>query len=234
MPEEQNRIASDHLTNMLFCPTRNAVENLKQEGIANQVHLVGDVMYYSILYNLHLAEKYSEILNKLGLRPGRYALATIHRTENTDDHVRLASIFHALSVISKQILPVVIPLHLRTRKALEYYRINADGILLIDLVSYLRMLLLEKYSKIILTTSGGVQKEAFWLKIPCVTLKNETEWVETVETGWNVIVGFDSALIVDAVRSAQTNRHHPQLYGEGQAAKKTIEYILANYSYDSA
>lgn len=201
MPEEINRVLTDHISDLLFCPTQTAVENLEREGITKGVHLVGDVMYDSVLYNVQLAEKRSEILERLHLQPKGYALATVHRAENTDHPERLRSIFQALETIAADGLPVVVPLHPRTRKRLSALNLPFNRLQIIEPVSYLEMLLLEKSAKIILTDSGGVQKEAFFFKVPCVTVRDETEWVETVELGWNVLVGCDPERIVEAGRT---------------------------------
>ena len=193
MPEEYNRVLTDHCSDLLFCPTQTAVQNLKHEGISKGVYLVGDVMCDSVLHNLKLAEKNSCILEKLDLKPKKYALATIHRAENTDEPKKLKSIFYALDKIAQNGWHVIVPLHPRTQKKLnnsETYQLN--DLVLIEPLSYLDMLLLEKQAKVILTDSGGVQKEAYWFEVPCVTLRNETEWVETVETSWNYLAGTDT------------------------------------------
>jgi UDP-GlcNAc3NAcA epimerase len=226
MPEEHNRILTDHCSDLLFCPTQTAVENLKREGINSGVHLVGDVMYDSVLYNIKLAEKNSNVLEMLNLTPKGYALATVHRSENTDNPTRLNSIFNALDKISQNGLPVVMPLHPRTRKNLDNlggHQLNDLNI--IDPVSYLDMLILEKQAKIILTDSGGVQKEAYWFKVPCITLRNETEWVETVSSGWNIIAGADSERILGIASGFEVPKSHPQLYGDGQAVSFCIKLI---------
>ena len=232
MPEEHNRILTDHCSDLLFCPTKVSVENLKNEGIICGVHLVGDVMYDSVLYNIKLAEKKSKILKKLKLKPKSYMLATIHRAENTDHSNRLRSIFEAFEQISSDEIPVIIPLHPRTQKIMSEYGLSLKYAQVIKPVTYLDMLLLEKYAKMILTDSGGVQKEAFWMKVPCITLRNETEWGETVETGWNVVIGTDKEKIVKTVKSFKTGNSLPELYGNGRAAERIVE-ILAEEFKDS-
>jgi UDP-GlcNAc3NAcA epimerase len=162
--------------------------------------MVGDVMYDSVLHNAALAKKRSDILRRFGLKAGDYALVTVHRAENTDDPERLGSIFKALGFIAREGLKVVAPLHPRTRK-----KLGASGLVLDDLdvcepVSYLDMLMLEMNAKVIVTDSGGVQKDAYWFGVPCVTARDETEWVETVESGLNRVVGCDGDAIVGAVR----------------------------------
>ncbi len=234
MPEEINRILTDHVSDLLFCPTKTAVENLKQEGITQGVHLVGDVMYDAVLMYGDLAEKKSAILNNLNLVPKSYALATVHRAENTDDPNRLSSIFMAFKEIAKKGLSVIVPLHPRTRRALSSLNPNPlpltpHALRLIDPVSYLDMLVLEKHAKVILTDSGGVQKEAFFFKVPCVTLREETEWVETVDAGWNVLVGSDPDKIIQAALGACSGEETICPYGDGQSSKLIVN-ILSNYS----
>jgi UDP-GlcNAc3NAcA epimerase len=225
MPEEINRMLTDHVSDLLFCPTETAVKNLNQEGITRGVHLVGDVMYDSVLYNVQLAEKRSHILEKLALKPKGYALATVHRAENTDEPGRLWSIFQALDGVAHDGLPVVVPLHPRTRKRLETLSSPLNSLQLTEPVSYLDMLLLEKQARVILTDSGGVQKEAFFFKIPCITLREETEWVGTVEAGWNVLAGYKSERITQAVRLAQPGSDRRDLYGDGHAAEQIVKLL---------
>ena len=230
MPEEYNRVLTDHCSDLLFCPTRTAVQNLKHEGITKGVYLVGDVMCDSVLHNLKLAEKNSRILEKLDLKPKDYVLATIHRAENTDEPKKLKSIFCALDNIAKNGLHVIVPLHPRTHKKLnnsETYQLN--DLVLIDPVSYLDMLLLEKQAKVILTDSGGVQKEAYWLEVPCVTLRNETEWVETVEIGWNYLAGTDKQSILKAFNTASNSvlGTPPKLFGDGNASNLILHHLIS-------
>jgi len=272
MPEEINRLLTDHVSTILFCPTETAVDNLRKEGFINVVndgHLlpsppppsplplnpsspnpplvvnVGDVMYDSVLYNLKLAEDRSDILTRLSLKPSKpmmYALATVHRAENTDDPARLRSIFQALDEIARELMPVILPLHPRTRKQLSALSnwtnsmnsmnptnsMNSANLVIIDPVPYLDMLSLEENARLILTDSGGVQKEAFILKVPCVTLREETEWVETVEAGWNVLVGADEKRIVEAARhfSSQRPSHLPlNPYGDGHAGERVVNAV---------
>ncbi|HRR96220.1 MAG TPA: UDP-N-acetylglucosamine 2-epimerase (non-hydrolyzing) [Candidatus Ratteibacteria bacterium] len=203
MPEEINRVLTDHISDFLFCPTLNAVENLRREGIKRNIFLVGDIMFDSLKISLMIAEKKKiEIIEKLNLKPKEYILATIHRAENTDNKEKLYSIFSTFDEISNKIMPVIVPLHPRTKKVLGLYEKERDfkKIKIIEPVSYFEMLILEKKAKIILTDSGGVQKEAFWLGIPCITLREETEWVETVKTGKNILVGTDKKRILKAVK----------------------------------
>jgi UDP-N-acetylglucosamine 2-epimerase len=245
MPEETNRLLTDHLSALLFCPTAQAVRNLSKEGIRNGdktvVKNVGDVMYDSILYYSQLAEKKSTILEDLNLLPHtphsalrtpHYYLVTLHRAENTDDPKRLQSIFTALREIGKD-CRVVLPLHPRTKKMMRLQRLirEAKGIQLIDPVSYLDMLKLERHAKVIFTDSGGVQKEAYWFRVPCITLREETEWMETIRSGWNVLVGTESDSIVKETKR-QKGRRLPAsktgIFGDGKASEKIIQ-VLFNY-----
>jgi UDP-N-acetylglucosamine 2-epimerase len=226
MAEEINRVLTDHISSWLFCPSELAVKNLAKEGIHNGVSMVGDVMYDVCLWHLQRVDKHHNILLELGMRPGNYALATIHRAENTDDYNRLLSIFSILERVVSKGTPVVLPLHPRTKRMLNFFSINYQKIKVISPVSYEEMLILEKHAKVILTDSGGIQKEAYWLGIPCITLRNETEWIETVKNGWNIIVGLNSDLIIDVIRKLPTNKKRPQLYGNGDSAKKIINKIV--------
>lgn len=216
MPEEVNRLVCDHLSQVLFCPTRQSVENLAQEGVLNGVYQIGDVMFDALLHYLPLAQNLSSILESLKQNRASYALATIHRAANTDDPSKLKPLLEALGQIS---LPVIFPLHPRTRKV-----ISSLGLILpancvtIDPVGYLDMLQLEANAECILTDSGGIQKEAYWLGIRCITLREETEWVETVAAGWNRLAGTDTAAILDAFNSWKPQGDRPAVYGDGQAA----------------
>ncbi|MFC1828189.1 non-hydrolyzing UDP-N-acetylglucosamine 2-epimerase [Thermodesulfobacteriota bacterium] len=226
MPEEHNRILTDHCSELLFCPTQTAVENLKQEGITKGVHFVGDVMHDALLHNIKLAEKNSNILEKLNLKPKNYALATVHRPENTDNPVKLNSIFNALDKIGQDGLPVVMPLHPRTSKNLNDLGVyQLSNLLLIEPASYLDMLILEKQAKVILTDSGGVQKEAYWFRVPCVTLRNETEWVETVKKGWNVLAGTNEDNIIYAARSFNLQDRDKALLDFDKAAERIAQLL---------
>ncbi|PWH19386.1 MAG: UDP-N-acetylglucosamine 2-epimerase (non-hydrolyzing) [Ardenticatenia bacterium] len=223
MPEEINRVLTDHVSELLFCPTQTAVENLRREGITKGVHLVGDVMYDAALQYLALAERKSRILERLGLEPRGYALATVHRAENADNPEHLRAIFVGLERVAKDGLPVMLPLHPRTRRQVEALGLSPDGVQLLEPVSYLDMLLLEKNACVILTDSGGVQKEAFFFRVPCVTLREETEWVETVEAGWNVLVGCDPERICRASLTARPGCESAWPYGDGKAGARMIK-----------
>ena len=204
MPEECNRIIADRLSSLLFAPTKRAVQNLAREGITEGVHQVGDVMYEAAMFHIKRAESASTILERLSLTSEGYSLATIHRAENTDDPRRLQSILEGLEQLS-QVQQIVWPVHPRARKQLssgKMYDPSQQGLLLIEPVSYHDMLVLEKSASVVLTDSGGVQKEAAWFGVPCVTLRDETEWVETVETGRNALAGCRPAQIRSAFEAA--------------------------------
>jgi UDP-GlcNAc3NAcA epimerase len=223
MPEEINRVLTDHAADLLFAPTTLAVENLRREGITDErVHLVGDVMYDAALYYGACAEATSHVLRELGVRPGEYVLATVHRAENTDDPARLEIIRAALSHLGGQVR-VVLPLHPRTRAVLgeQHVKKFSKQVLLIDPVGYLDMLLLEKNARFIVTDSGGVQKEAFFYRVPCVTLRDETEWVELVELGWNRLAppnSVDALLAVLRLALDASPGFNAQPYGNGKSA----------------
>jgi UDP-N-acetylglucosamine 2-epimerase len=229
MPEEINRIVADHCSDILFCPTHTAVSNLKKENILKDVNLVGDVMYDALLYYIDLARK-TEILNKLHIEPKKYLLATLHRQSNTDSPDTLKKIVKSLSQIHRTI---IFPMHPRTRRALI-----ANGIVFgenirgIDPVGYLEFLNLECHAEAILTDSGGVQKEAYLLQVPCITLREETEWVETVEDGWNVLVGSNTDYIVKMAHEFRPDKKQRQLFGDGTAAQKIVK-ILEEYTLKS-
>jgi UDP-GlcNAc3NAcA epimerase len=236
MPEEINRILSDRVSSLLFCPTAGAVENLKSEGLSRGVHNVGDVMYDIALFHGARAREQSVILGTLKLETNRFALATCHRAENTDSREILAEILRALSGLAGN-MPVVLPLHPRTRKQIEEYGLTPllSGVTLVDPLPFLDMIALEQAARLILTDSGGVQKEAFFYGVPCVTLRNETEWTETVELGWNRLAGSEAAAIQAAIGSALQDRPRSSQafpYGDGNAATAIVE-LLTNASSNS-
>lgn len=230
MPEEVNRVLTDHASDLLLAPTETAVANLLHEGLPpERIHRVGDVMYDAALYHAAQAEERSDILQRLSLTPKTFVLATVHRAENTDDAGRLTAIFGALCAVAKEV-PVVLPLHPRTRGALQRAGLLAmveQRCRVIEPVGYLDMIMLEKSARVIATDSGGVQKEAYFYSVPCVTLREETEWVETVEAGWNVLVGADTSDCVHAIGAARPRIEQPQPYGHGAAAESTIEWLVS-------
>lgn len=228
MPEEVNRVLTDHVAELLFAPTEVAERHLAREGIpAERVHRVGDVMYDAALHFADRAERESTVLADLGLEPGRYVLATVHRAENTDDPARLRAIVEGLTKVAAD-LPVVLPLHPRTRGALRDQGLAADALRVVEPLGYLDMVRLERDAALVATDSGGVQKEAYFFGVPCVTLRDETEWVELLEAGWNRLApptGADA--VADAVRGALGTRGRTgELYGDGTAAVK-VARILA-------
>jgi len=230
MPEEINRVLTDHVSEVLYAPTDAAVDNLRNEGICKGVEKVGDVMLDAFLLYKTLAGTESRILEELHLIPKQYFLATVHRQENTDDPQRLLSIFQAFSDISRKSFPVVLPLHPRTRKMLAQHDIAVGtGVKLIEPVGYLDMINLEVNAKLIFTDSGGVQKEAYFAGVPCVTLRDETEWVETVAAGVNLLAGAQHDSIIRCYEKAlhvDVNLK-PGLYGNGRTAASIVESLMA-------
>lgn len=238
MPEEVNRILTDRVSDYLFCPTQVAVNNLMNEGFPflistkqkQRIENVGDVMYDAMLY---YQEKAKESVNlcDFEVQEKAYALCTLHRQENTDDPVRLENILSALRVISTDICPVVLPLHPRTRKKIDALGENhwLKGVKILEPIAYLQMQRLQMSAKMILTDSGGVQKEAFFHSVPCITLRDETEWVETVEAGWNSLVGANKEAILNSAKldfsKLKPNKVGP--YGDGFTAKLILDKILS-------
>jgi UDP-N-acetylglucosamine 2-epimerase len=224
MPEEINRVVADHLSNLLLCPSDTAIGNLCAEGITQNVHLVGDVMLDVLNWaKQRLSAKPSEILQRLGLKKQCYLLATMHRSENTDDSARLSHIVNALNLLRE---PVVFPIHPRARKVIADAHCPFEShVRLIEPVGYLDMVALTSAARTVLTDSGGLQKEAYWLGVPCLTMRDETEWVETVEAGWNTLVGSDTEKIVKAVDSFVPSGSRPSLYGDGFAAARCVDLL---------
>ncbi|WFC63045.1 UDP-N-acetylglucosamine 2-epimerase (non-hydrolyzing) [Pseudomonas sp. REST10] len=229
MPEEINRILSDRVSSLLLCPTDAAVDNLAREGVTQGVHNVGDVMYDVALYYRERARVGSSILQVLGLREKAFALATCHRAENTDDPLRLEGIVSALAQIACDV-PVVLPLHPRTRKLLNQFGLERylSDLTVVEPLSFLDMVALEQAARVILTDSGGVQKEAFFYRVPCITMRDETEWVETVELGWNRLVGAEQARILEAYAAlaAGSADVSGRPYGDGRAAARILALLL--------
>ena len=223
MPEEQNRVITDTLSNILFVPTESAILNLKREGIEQGVYNVGDVMFDAILNFKKLAESKDQIIKKLDLKGKDYILTTIHRAENTNYIHRLKNIVEALNECGK---PVVLPLHPRTKKYIIDYGLKFnDNVNVIEPVGYLEMINLEMNSQKIVTDSGGVQKEAFIMQKPCITMRDETEWVETVENGWNIIVGTDKDKILEGILNFIPDRNQKSIFGKGDAAVKILDVL---------
>jgi len=257
MPEEHNRVLTDHCADILFCPTETAVNNLRNEGFTNIVNdgrlleeeffenelsafsfelsarvvNVGDTMYDAVLQFSEIAQKQSTILEDLGIKSKEYLLATVHRPYNTDIPENLQSILSAFLEINE---PIIFPIHPRTRQCLADLKttsvssvnsVRDSNLKLIPPVGYLDMLVLEQNARAILTDSGGMQKEAYFFGVPCVTMRTETEWVETVEAGWNVVVGADRGKIVEAVGSFKSNNLRPELYPDSRAAGKVVRIL---------
>jgi UDP-N-acetylglucosamine 2-epimerase (non-hydrolysing) len=223
MPEEINRVLTDHVANLLYCPTETARSNLLREGIAGGVFNFGDVMYDAVLQSIEGVDTASRILASLDLRPGSYLLATVHRPANTDDQQNLSSILRALASTDEV---VVFPAHPRASQAMERLGLEvSSNVRLLEPVSYLDMLALEKNARLILTDSGGVQKEAYFFGVPCLTLREETEWVETTEAGWNLLVGADEQRIVEAIHEFRPQGERPQLFGDGKASQRIALHL---------
>ena len=239
MAEEINRVVTDHISSLLFCPTETAVKNLKNEGISDGVYEVGDVMYDVFLSCIKTARKKSKVLSTLNLKSGTpnsqhyfdttpkdYVLVTIHRAENTDDIGNLSNIVSALANLNRK---VVFPVHPRTRKQIQAFDmqkyLSNSNVLLTEPMSYFDMLVLEERAQVIITDSGGVQKEAYWSGVPCITLRGETEWVETVDAGWNVLVAADKDKIVEKVEEFKPASERRELFGGGKAVKRIVEVM---------
>lgn len=227
MPEEINRIVADQLSDFLFASTAAAHDNLQREGVPGErIFLVGDVMYDAALQFADVAARRGELLAKLGIESQGYALATIHRAENTDDPARLGAIVAALETVAAT-LPVVLPLHPRTEGRMKAVGLAFDKVRIIPPVGYLDMVALESQAALIATDSGGVQKEAFFYRVPCVTLRDETEWVELVKLGWNRLAppaaGDLAGAILTALGSKGTDA---QPYGDGKAAEAIADILV--------
>lgn len=229
MPEEINRIVVDHVSSLWLCPSEIAAENLRREGIVENVRIVGDLMADALHLASARAKLTSRILTQLGLSPQRFLLATVHRAENTDDLDRLSQILEAFIEVDEEI---VFPVHPRTRHRMTLIgdellnRVNESRIRLVDPLGYLDMLMLEQSARMILTDSGGIQKEAYWLGVPCITLRDETEWVETVINGWNVLVGANKEQIISAVKTFVPQPFRSPLYqSDGDTAARCVVEI---------
>jgi UDP-GlcNAc3NAcA epimerase len=230
MPEEINRVLTDHVSDLLFAPTELAVANLRREGIAGaKVLLTGDVMYDAALHYASVAQKGSRVLTDLNLTPHDYIVATIHRAENTAEAATLGRLCAALSAVA-QSLPVIWPVHPRTRAALDHWQIQLHpAVRLLEPLGYLDMTQLLKHAALVATDSGGVQKEAFFHRVPCVTLRSETEWPELVELGWNRLAPPDDASAVTAVLEAAlaaSPGYEAEPYGAGDAARKMCAALV--------
>lgn len=218
MPEEINRIICDHLSSLLLCSSKYAVLCLQKEGISKDVFYTGDINY-----DIFLKTKIdSNIISRLNLKEKEFYFLTIHRQENTNNLVRLARILRTLSNLS---YTIVFPVHPRTEKMLSKLDINKNNFLCTKPLKFSESLALQKEAKVVITDSGGIQKEAYWLSVPCVTLRLSTEWVETVESGWNHLVGASEGLILKYSTNPEIPTQHPNYYGEGDAAAKMVSII---------
>jgi len=237
MPEEINRILTDRISSFLFCPTQTAMDNLKKEGfphitLSNNPQLIfdiGDVMHdVTLHYKQQAIEAYP--ISNWGLEEKGYGLCTIHRAENVDNHKKLEDILLALSEVSNDI-DIVLPLHPRTKQIIEKNDKSKllDKFIITEPLSYLKMQSLESSAQVIFTDSGGVQKEAYFHKIPCITLREETEWVETIDSGWNTLAGSDKKRIISSYFNLQCPKIHTQPYGDGNASKKFLDLLIKNH-----
>jgi UDP-GlcNAc3NAcA epimerase len=232
MPEEHNRVLTDHCSDLLFCPTKTAVNNLAREGVTEGVHLTGDTMHDAVLQYAAVVSERSRILQELGLNPKDYILATVHRPYNTDVPENLQNILTAFQEIGE---PIVFPVHPRTRQKIgkldgeRHLEQGSGNMKIMEPVGYLDMLMLEQNARVILTDSGGMQKEAYFFGVPCVTLRPETEWAETVETGWNVLVGTDRSLniqrIIQKLLKMQPCQFERRIFGDGRAAERIVQTL---------
>jgi UDP-GlcNAc3NAcA epimerase len=226
MPEEINRVVTDHLSALLFAPSQTSERQLREEGITKGVHVTGDVMYDTVLHYAPIAARVSRYPGALNLSPRGFYLCTIHRAENTDDGINLTQILSALNVLP---LPVVLPLHPRTRAKLDELEIRpGSNVRIVEPVGYIDMLQLLQSSAAAITDSGGLQKEAYYVGVPCITLRSETEWTETVDAGWNRLSGCEEERIVEAVETAKhPPSARPELYGDGKAAARIARILAA-------
>jgi UDP-N-acetylglucosamine 2-epimerase len=223
MPEEINRLVADKLSGFFFCVSKTAVKRLESEGIADNVFWVGDVMLDSMMANKAIALSKSSVVSDLELTPGKYGLVTVHRAANTDNLSRLANIVAALNQAPEAI---VFPAHPRTRKALEKIDAKfASHVQLIDPVGYYDIMALESNARVIATDSGGVQREAYFHAKPCITLRDETEWQETVDVGWNILVGAETDKIIEAWMNFLPPLTQPPIFGNGKAGEKIAETL---------
>jgi len=227
MPEEHNRILTDHCSDLLFCPTETAVKNLSNEGILKGVHLVGDVMRDSLFSAVSIAKEKSQVLERCNFKARRFVLATLHRAENVDDPSTLSSILEGFGKIDTEI---ILPLHPRTKSKLLTCGQLSGNIKIIDPVGYLDMVWLVLNSQVVMTDSGGLQKEAVWLGRPCITLRNETEWVETILDGSNQLTGSDPQKIVEAFGKASLRASTPAASFSIDSSKKIANIICASRS----
>ncbi|MBI2251486.1 MAG: UDP-N-acetylglucosamine 2-epimerase (non-hydrolyzing) [Armatimonadetes bacterium] len=227
IPEEINRVITDRISDILFCPTKGALLNLKKENIKKKIYFSGDIMLDVLKYNLPLVKK--EILNRWSLFSKKYLLLTLHRAENVDNFKILKKILDTLLKIKEKI---IFPVHPRTKNKIKennyFLKIKNSNLILTKPLSYLEILALEKEARLILTDSGGIQKEAYFLGVPCITLRKVTEWVETVKSGWNILVGSDSKKILSSINFFNPQKKRASYFGDGYSYKKILK-ILENW-----
>ena len=231
MPEEINRVLSDQISTRLYCPTDNAIQNLAREGIIDGIVNVGDILYDVALHYRDIAMQNSDIFSRMNLEKKRYFLSTIHRAENTDDKIRMSAICSALGEIAET-APVIMPLHPRTRKILAREGLDAalGKVNVVDPLPFLDMVRLQIDARTILTDSGGLQKEAYFHQVPCVTIRDQTEWVETVETGWNCLVNPEAGMISEtAIKATAPDKIHKELYGNGNTAELIYDDLITTF-----
>jgi UDP-GlcNAc3NAcA epimerase len=226
MPEEINRICTDHVSTLLFCSSSTGADLLATEGVTRGVHITGDVMadvFLRVLAEVRADAALFKSVPGVNALPERFALLTLHRAENTDAPERLSSIFKG---ISRSPVPIVFPVHPRTLKTMQQLKISLpENVISCEPVGYREMAALVNAAEFILTDSGGLQKEAYWAEKPCVTIRDETEWTETIESGWNTLTGADTGRIIAAVASPPRNTSRPALYGDGQAADRMVSLL---------
>jgi UDP-N-acetylglucosamine 2-epimerase (non-hydrolysing) len=231
MPEEINRVITDHVSNQLFCPTFTAIRNLENEGIVNGAFLVGDVMIDALKFNIGLARAKSRVLERFEIRPNDYIVATIHRPSNSDDMDHMQNIVQALGESGKR---VILPLHPRTKNALQVHGIwreMPENVMVVDPVGYLDMIRLLSSAEKIVTDSGGIQKEAYAMRVPCITVRDSTEWTETVEDGWNILVKAKKEDLLRAIDDFQPPEEQSEPFGDGNASRKIVQ-IMSEGTYD--
>ncbi len=238
MPEEINRITSDHVSDILLAPTPTAVANLAHEGLAERTVRTGDIMYDTVLHNLTLAREKSDLVERLALTPKQYAVVTVHRAENTDAPGRLRALLDGFNQIAAEGLPIVFPMHPRTRNVLPQVLPDWQpqaNLRVIEPLGYLDMVRLVSESRLVMTDSGGLQKEAFFMQVPCITLRDETEWVETVQAEGNIVVGADPARLMAAYQHWQTRLNDGPVdfteeirsyFGRGRSGEETLEAVV--------
>lgn len=235
MPEEKNRVVVDHLSEILFCPTKTAVDNLLNEGIDVEIELVGDVMYDALLGFKEVAEQKSKVLEGLGVNSKDYLLVTVHRSSNAGNLDNLATLLEALGEFDRT---VIFPVHPRTKKAIADSGLNkiirGSKVKLIDPLGYIDFIKLETHAYKIITDSGGVQKEAYFLEVPCITLRDATEWTETVASGWNVLVGIDKELLLNQLDKPRPEEKPEKLFGDGKASFHIAQFLKETTRFKNA